>query len=130
MGSRVAQFCISVTDLNRSEEFYTKVLGLQVQQRIEIPDAKELVMGSPDSESMIQLAQKTDQQGPIDHGDMALWKFYIYSDDIQSIYDAAGEWGVERPKEPTKLEQWPVTIAFIIDPDGYHIELVQRDGEG
>ena len=128
MASRVAQFCISVTDLDRSEDYYTNVLGLQVQQRIEIPDAKELVLGSEGSEGMIQLAQKTDQQGPIDHGDQALWKFYIYSDDIQAIYDAAKAYGSECPQAPTKLDQWPVTIAFIIDPDGYNIELVQRDG--
>ena len=128
MASRIAQFCIAVTDLTRSEDYYTNVLGLEVQQRIEIPDAKEIVLGSPDAEGMIQLAQKTAQQGPIDHGDDALWKFYIYSDDIQSIYDAALAWGSECPQPPTKLDKWPVTIAFIIDPDGYKIELVQRDG--
>jgi lactoylglutathione lyase len=128
MASQVAQFCISVTDLDRSEDYYTNVLGLQVQQRIEIPDAKELVLGSADSDGSIQLAQKTDQQGPIDHGDGALWKFYIYSDDIQSIYDAALAWGSECPTPPTRLDEWKVSIAFIIDPDGYRIELVQRDG--
>jgi lactoylglutathione lyase len=26
---------------------------------------------------------------------------------------------------PRQLERWPVTIAFILDPDGYSIELVQ-----
>ena len=127
MASRVAQFCISVTDLDRSEDFYTNVLGLEVQQRIEIPDAKEIVCGSPDSEGMIQLAQKTDQQGPIDHGDDALWKFYIYTDNIHGMFEKAKAYGCECPQEPTKLEQWPVTIAFIIDPDGYKIEIVQRD---
>jgi lactoylglutathione lyase len=127
MASQVAQFCISVTDLERSEDYYTNVLGLQVQQRIEIPDAREIVLGSADSDGSIQLAQKTDQQGPIDHGDGALWKFYIYSDDIQSIYDAALAWGSECPTAPTRLDEWKVSIAFIIDPDGYRIELVQRD---
>lgn len=127
MASQVAQFCISVTDLDRSEDYYTNVLGLQVQQRIEIPDARELVLGSADSDGSIQLAQKTDQQGPIDHGDGALWKFYIYSDDIQSIYDAAVAWGSKCPTAPTRLDEWKVSIAFIIDPDGYRIELVQRD---
>ena len=127
MTSHVAQFCISVTDLERSEKYYTEILGLDLQDRIEIPDAKEIVLGSEGSDGKIQLAQKTNQQGPIDHGDNALWKFYIYTDDIQGIYDAAIAYGSEDTMPPTKLEQWPVTIAFVTDPDGYKIELVQRD---
>ena len=129
MASRLGQFCISVTDLERSEDFYTRILGLEVQQRIEIPDAKEIVLGSEGSDGKIQLAQKTAQDGPIDHGDEALWKFYVDTDDIQGIYDAAIAYGCEAPQPPLKLEEWPVTIAFIIDPDGYKIELVQRDAE-
>tara|TARA_R110002072_G_scaffold19104_2_gene71343 strand:- start:127 stop:513 length:387 start_codon:yes stop_codon:yes gene_type:complete len=127
MASQVGQFCISVTDLDRSEDYYTNVLGLKVQQRIEVPEAKELVLGSDDSTASMQLAQKTDQQGSIDHGNGALHKFYIYSDDIQSIYDAALAWGSQCPTPPTRLDEWKVSIAFIIDPDGYHVELVQRD---
>jgi lactoylglutathione lyase len=126
MASRLGQFCISVTDLDRSENFYTRILGLEVQQRIEIPDAKEIVLGSEGSDGKIQLAQKTAQQGAIDHGDDALWKFYLYTDDIEGIYAAAMEYGCESGQAPIKLEEWPVTIAFIIEPDGYKIELVQR----
>jgi lactoylglutathione lyase len=127
MGSRIAQFCIAVTDLERSERFYTQVMGLTVLDRIEIPDAKEIVLGSEGSGSKLQLAQKTAQQGPIDHGDEALWKFYIYTDDIAAVFQAAQDWGCEVEMPPTKLEKWPVTIAMIIDPDGYRIELLQSD---
>ena len=124
MASRIAQFCISVTDLARSEAFYCEVMGLQVLDRIEIPDASEIVLGSPDSEGKLQLAQKKSQQGPIDHGDEALWKFYIYVDDIDSVFQAAVNYGCPVEMEPTALEEWPVTIAMIIDPDGYRIDLL------
>jgi lactoylglutathione lyase len=125
MASRVGQFCISVTDLDRSEDFYTRVLGLVTQQRIEIPEARELVLGAEGSDGKIQLAQKTAQQSPIDHGDEALWKFYLYTDDIEAIYRAAMEYGCVCETPPTLLSQWPVTIAMILDPDGYRIELIQ-----
>ncbi len=127
MASRLGQFCISVTSLEKSEDFYSRVLGLTTQQRIEIPDAKEIVMGVEGSDGKIQLAQKTAQQGPIDHGDEALWKFYLYTDDIESIYAAAVEYGCVSETPPTTLSEWPVTIAMILDPDGYRIELVQRN---
>jgi lactoylglutathione lyase len=126
MTSRVGQFCISVTDLERSEKFYTEVCELTVQQRLEIPDAKEIILGSEGSDGSIQLAQKTAQDGPIDHGDEALWKFYIYTDDIEGIYQRAADFGCEPGMAPMLLEEWNVTVAFINDPDGYKIELVQN----
>ena len=27
---------------------------------------------------------------------------------------------------PTRLDRWPVTVAFVNDPDGYSVELVER----
>ena len=128
MPSRVAQFCISVTDLDRSEQFYTQVMGLDVQERIEIPDAKEIVLGSAGSDAKLQLAQKTAQNGPINHGDGALWKFYIFVDDMDQVFQRATDYGCEIETPPTHLEQWSVTIAMLIDPDGYRIELVQSHG--
>lgn len=127
MASRIAQFCIGVTDLVRSEQFYTQVMGLTVLDRIEIPEAKEIVLGSEGSGSKLQLAQKTAQQGAIDHGDEALWKFYIYTDDLETVFQAAVDYGCEVEVHPTRLEKWPVTVAMIIDPDGYRIELLQSD---
>jgi lactoylglutathione lyase len=126
MASRLGQFCISVTNLEQAEDFYTNVCGLEVQERIEIPDAKELVLGSEGSDAKIQLAQKTAQDGPINHGDEALWKFYVWTDDIEGVFQHAGDFeGAQQGMAPLKLEEWPVTVAFIIDPDGYRIELVQ-----
>jgi hypothetical protein len=29
--------------------------------------------------------------------------------------------------EPTRLDRWPVTMAYVEAPDGYLVELVQRD---
>lgn len=127
MASRLGQFCISVTDLERSEDFYTRVLGLVTEQRIEIPEAREVVLGAVGSDGKIQLAQKTAQRSAIDHGDEALWKFYLYTDDIAALYRAAMEYGCVSETPPTRLSEWPVTIAMILDPDGYRIELLQRD---
>jgi len=127
MASRLGQFCISVTDLDRSEDFYTRVLGLVTEQRIQIPDAREVVLGAAGSDGKLQLAQKTAQRSAIDHGDEALWKFYLYTDDIDAIYQAAMDYGCVSETPPTPLSAWPVTIAMILDPDGYRIELVQRN---
>ena len=127
MASYLGQFCIGVTDLDRSEDFYTRVLGLVTQQRIEIPEAREIVLGAEGSDGKIQLAQKASQQGAIDHGDEALWKFYVYTNEIEIVYQAVADYGCVCETPPTRLSEWPVTIAMVLDPDGYRIELVQRN---
>lgn len=125
MGVRLGQYCIRVTDLQRSEKFYADVLGLSVQQRIEIDEATEVVLGSERSDASIQLAQRKDQIGPIDHGG-ALWKHYVYTDNLEETYGKAIDFGCESVMVPKALDEWPVTIAFIKDPDGYLIELIER----
>ena len=44
----------------------------------------------------------------------------------QALYDKAIAWGCESVSEPRDLDRWPVTVAFIKDPDGYLIELLQN----
>ena len=73
----------------------------------------------------MQLAQQKEQAGPIDMG-TAMWKLYVNTDDIDETFQAALDAGFEVSVKPERLERWPVTIAFVTDPDGYLVELVQR----
>lgn len=125
MANRLGQYCITVSDLERSVAFYRDVMGLEDLQRISIPGADEAILGAADSDGRIQLAQREDVTGSIDHGN-ALWKLYLYCDDIHALYDAAMAAGCVSDMEPTRLEEWPVIAAFIRDPDGYRIEVLQR----
>jgi len=126
MKSRVGQFCINVTDLERSTRFYSEVMGLEVQQHIEIPEAREVILGAADSDGKIQLAEQRERKSAINHGD-ALWKLYVYTDDCQAAYDRAMAFGgCQSQMSPQVLAEWNVTVAFVTDPDGYSIEIVQR----
>lgn len=124
MASRLGQYCINVTDLERSEEFYTKVCGLTVQDRIQITGVREVVLAGEEG-GRIQLACHEAHTGPIDHGN-AFWKLYVYTDDCKAMYDRAIAAGSESLVEPQKLDRWPVTAAFVTDPDGYQVEILQR----
>ena len=64
----------------------------------------------------------------IDHG-FALWKIYMNVDDCAAVHQRAVDAGFESTMEPARLDRWPVIVAFILDPDGYSIELVQRVDE-
>jgi hypothetical protein len=56
----------------------------------------------------------------------AMWKLYVYTDDCRGVYYAAVAAGSKSVQAPLTLERWPTIIAFVEDPDGYQVELVQR----
>lgn len=120
----VGQFCINVEDLERSIEFYSKVMGLTVEHRLEIPGVIEAVLVGDNGISKMQLAQQLEQSGPIVQGN-SFWKLYIATDDCKALYQKALDAGCESLTEPMQLDEWKVIIAFIRDPDGYMIELME-----
>ena len=129
MKTSLDQYCINVSDLERSVHFYEKVLGLEVTHRIEIPNVSEVVLASPDGTGgRIQLAFHHDRRGPIDHGN-ALWKLYLRTDDCAGLYQRAIDAGCKAISAPARLERWPVTAAFIEDPDGYTIEILEHHAD-
>lgn len=124
MATTVGQYCIYVSDIQRSERFYTEVIGLKVQSRTEIDDVHEVVVAADQGGGRLQLAERYDGGGPIDHGN-ALWKIYFNVDDAKGVHDAAVAFGCESDMVPERLERWPVIVGFVKDPDGYLVELVE-----
>jgi catechol 2,3-dioxygenase-like lactoylglutathione lyase family enzyme len=120
----LGQYCINVSDLDRAVAFY-ETLGLTCTSRTEIPQATEAIVERPGKGSKLQLAQQKEQDGPIRMGS-AMWKLYVYTDDIASLYVTAMDAGFASVMEPKALDRWPVTVGFIADPDGYQVELVER----
>ena len=117
------QFCINVSDLERLTNFYENVLGLEVTHRIEMETVTEVVLAG-ESGNRIQLAWHHDHKGEIEHGN-ALWKFYLNTDDCAGLYQRTLEAGCPSVTPPTRLTDWPVTIALVEDPDGYQIEIME-----
>jgi lactoylglutathione lyase len=124
MVSILSQYCINVSDLDRAIEFWEGVIGIPVQSRTEIPGVKEAVLQSPAGGSRMQLAQHLDHEGRIDMGS-ALWKLYVNTDDCAALYDRAIAAGCESVSAPSRLDRWPVTMAYIKDHDGYLVEFVE-----
>ena len=127
MKTSIDQYCINVSNLERSLAFYEEVIGLEVTHRIEIPNVSEVVLAGADG-NRIQLAWHHDHEGPIDHGN-AFWKLYLNTDDCEGLYKRAIDAGCESISPPERLDRWPVTAAFISDPDGYQVEILQHHDE-
>ena len=125
MATTVGQYCIWVSDLERSVRFYEDVIGLKVQSRTEIPGVKEAVLAADDGGGRLQLAHAWEDPKPVDHGN-ALWKIYMNVDDCVATHQRAVDAGCTSTMTPERLERWPVIVGFVLDPDGYSVELVQR----
>lgn len=121
-GPWMGQYCLNVSDIDATIAFY-EVLGLTCTSRTEIPQAFEAIIENRDEGGKMQLAQQKDGQA-IDMGSM--WKLYVNTDDCEGTHDRAVEAGATSLIPPMRLDRWPVTIAFVSDPDGYQVELVQR----
>src|SRR4051812_39393489 len=118
----LGQYCLNVSDIDATIAFY-ELLGLTCTSRTEIPGAREAIVENPDNGGKLQLAQH-DDQGPLRMGTM--WKLYVNTNDVQASHDAAVGAGRTSLVPPMRLDRWPVTIAFVSDPDGYQVEFVQR----
>jgi lactoylglutathione lyase len=125
VATTVGQYCIYVSDIERSIRFYTEVIGLKLQGRTEIDDVHEAHLAADEGGGRLQLAERYRGGRPIDHG-FALWKIYMNVDDCAAAHAQAVEAGCESTMTPTRLDRWPVTVAFVNDPDGYSVELVER----
>ena len=99
MATTVGQYCIYVADIERSERFYTEIIGLKVQSRTEIPDVHEIVLAADMGGGRLQLAERYDDGQPVDHG-FALWKIYMNVDDCVAVHRRAVDAGYTSTMEP------------------------------
>ena len=123
----VDQYCINVSDHDKSVHFYETVLGLTITHRVEEKEFREVILAG-ESGNRIQLAYQKSHTGPIEHGN-GFWKLYLQTDDCKGLYKRCIDAGAESVTEPVALEHWPVIAAFVKDPDGYLVEILETHGE-
>jgi len=120
----IGNIAIDVSDLERSERFYVDGLGLQVLTRIETPEVREVIVGTPGEGSQLMLANRAP--GTQFAEPSGIWKIFLFTDDADALYARAVTAGAEAVEAPKFLEQFSITIAFVRDPDGYLLELGQQ----
>ena len=126
---RVLHTMLRVGDLDRSIKFYTEVLGMQVLRRNDYPDGKFTLAfvgyGSEEEGAVIELTHNwgVDQyELGTAYGHIALA--------VPDAYEACAEIkqrGGKVVREAGPMKHGTTVIAFVEDPDGYKVELIQRD---
>lgn len=120
---------VRVTDLEQSIAFYTQVLGMTVLDRAENSEYRyTLVFVGYENQAdgtSIELTYNWDTK-QYDLGN-AFGHLALGVDDIYAACDKIKTVGGNVTREPGPVKGGSTHIAFISDPDGYQIELIQAD---
>lgn len=125
---RLLHTMLRVGDLDRSIEFYTKVLGMQLlrQRDNEKYEYTLAFVGyGPESEGAVLELTYNWGVKAYDLGD----GYGHIAIEVESVYDACDairQAGGEITREPGPVKGGTTEIAFVKDPDGYKIELIQK----
>jgi lactoylglutathione lyase len=127
---RILHTMIRVGDLERSLAFYVGVLGMKLLRRRDYPDGKftlAFVGFGPESEgAVLELTHNWDTAAyalGTGFGHVAL-----EVPDAARACQEIKERGGKVVREAGPMKHGTTVIAFVEDPDGYRIELIERKG--
>lgn len=126
---RLLHTMLRVGDLERSLAFYTEVLGMRVLRRQDYPDGRFTLafVGFQDEAdgAVIELTHNWDTE-KYDLGD-GYGHIALAVDDAAAACDEIRARGGKVVREAGPMKHGSTVIAFVEDPDGYKVELIERD---
>ncbi|WP_049984802.1 VOC family protein [Halobellus rufus] len=116
----VLHAALNVVDLDATIDFYESLLGLERTRTAEL-DGQRMVWvgGEGDAELQFLAVDEPVEPAGIDHVAVAV-------DDVEAtVEEAQAEWGSSVVVDP-QVVGGEVRLAFVTDPDGYHVELIEE----
>jgi lactoylglutathione lyase len=127
--ARLLHTMLRVRDLDASLRFYTELLGMKLLRKRDYPTGKFTLAfvgyGEETDSTVIELTHNWDQKEPYTLG-TAFGHLALGVPDVYKACEKLGAAGVKIPRPAGPMAHGGSVIAFIEDPDGYRIELVQR----
>jgi len=125
---RLLHTMLRVGDLDKSLDFYTRILGMSLLRKSDYPDGKfTLAFVGYGLESEQAVIELTYNWG-VDHYDLgtAYGHIALEVEDAYAACDKIRAAGGKVVREAGPMKHGNTVIAFVDDPDGYKIELIQR----
>ena len=129
---RILHTMLRVGDLDRSIAFYTEILGMKLLRRKDYPDGKFTLAfvgyGDEASQAVLELTYNWG----VDSYELgtAFGHIAIAVDDVYEATRIAREKGVKILRDAGPMNAGSTIIAFLEDPDGYPIELLNDKWAG
>lgn len=128
--SRFLHTMLRVGDLDRSVAFYTGALGMKELRRRDVPDGKYTLVflgygdGNASGGGEIELTYNYGETG-YELGS-AFGHLAVGVPNVAATCEALRAAGAKITREPGPVKFGTTIIAFVEDPDGYKIELIER----
>ena len=121
---------LRVRDLDRSTQFYTQLMGMRELRRHDVPAGRYTLafMGygtNAEGQAEIELTHNWDQATPYDLG-TAFGHLAVGVPDVAAACERVRIGGGKVTREAGPVKFGTTVIAFVEDPDGYKIELIER----
>jgi lactoylglutathione lyase len=122
---KILHTCLNVSDLDRSIEFYTKIIGLKFISRREVKQNNaEIAFLEDERGAAIELTHWRDKKDLVEGDNFDHIAFAVK--DVRATVGELEASGVTIAMEPFSLSGSSSSIAFIKDPDGNWLELIER----
>ena len=121
---------VRVKDLEASLDFYTRLLGMSLLRKMDFHDGRFTLAfvgyGPEDTHAVIELTHNWDPEDYYDLG-TGYGLVALGVRDIHGICRDLEAAGARIPRPPGPMKHGTTHIAFVEDPDGYKIELIDLD---
>jgi len=125
---RILHTMIRTGNIERSIEFYTNILGMKVLRRHDYPEGKFTLAfvgyGDEVSTAVIELTYNWGVES-YELGD-GFGHIAVEVDDAYATCEEVKKKGGKVVREAGPMKHGSTVIAFLSDPDGYKIELIQK----
>jgi lactoylglutathione lyase len=125
---RILHTMLRVGDLDKSIAFYTEILGMQLLRRTDYPDGRFTLAfvgyGPEDQQAVLELTHNWDTPA-YDLGN-GYGHVALAVPDAAAACAAIAQRGGKVVRAAGPMQHGTTIIAFVEDPDGYRIELIQR----
>lgn len=116
---------IPSSDIERSLDFYTKGLGLTAAGRVEMGTVIEVPLMLPGGGAWLLLQHPKSAQTPLPVRS-GLNRIVLIVPDLKALQQRLESAGYAFKRPINEMPQYRVAVAHVEDPDGNHIELIQR----
>jgi lactoylglutathione lyase len=127
---RILHTMLRVGDMQRSVDFYTRVMGMKVLRTTDRPEQKySLTFVGYGDESDTAVIELTYNYG-VDRYELgtAFGHIAVGVPDVAGMCERVRTGGGQVTREAGPVKGGTTVIAFVADPDGYKIELIERRG--
>lgn len=125
---RLLHTMLRVYDLEKSLDFYTRLLGMKLLRRSDYEGGRFTLAfvgyGDEKDTAVLELTHNWDQAEPYAIG-TAYGHIALGVPDIYATCEQLAKEGVKIPRPPGPMKHGTTVIAFIEDPDGYKVELIE-----